>query len=254
MLTPRATPRQLALLLTLCAFAIPKTHGLQCYHCKDTGDGGCAEGRAAVIQCPNTNDVCLQTLTTFNISFTSLTVLAKGCGLNATSASPLETTREALATVTDIEACNTNLCNSRQFISTQFPLANITFDSTPLNTSVECYSCLGISADQCADQSASKMNCSGDHCAEGDLKIQMSNKEFLTLFFKDCGRWGRFASLEITGHVAYTLKRTICAGELCNRVPPPTTAPTRPPPPISGSVDLANNPLLLGLLLAAILV
>ncbi|XP_078511686.1 ly6/PLAUR domain-containing protein 3-like [Lissotriton helveticus] len=257
MLTAGATPRQLALILAICAFAIQGTHALQCFRCKDTGDGGCTPGRAEVITCPYTNDVCLQTITTFNISFASLRVLTKGCGFNSTSASPLETTRQALMTVTDIEACDTNLCNSRQFENTLFPLANISFDSSPLNTSVQCYTCLGITADQCANHCAPIMNCSGDQCAEGYLAIQMRDEEFLTLFYKDCGRWGPFETLVIVGRVGvrYNLKRVICSGELCNSVPPPTTAPTSTRPPISGGpMDLANSPLLLGLLLAAILV
>ncbi|KAJ1132800.1 hypothetical protein NDU88_011101 [Pleurodeles waltl] len=254
MLPAGSTPRQLALLLAIFAFAVQRTRGLQCFRCKDTGDGGCTPRMAEVIECPYAEDVCIQTLTTFNISFTSLTILTKGCGFNSTSAPTLVITREALAMVTDIEACNTNLCNSHQFASTQFPLANITFDSSPLNTSVQCYSCLGATTDQCANNRAPMLNCSGDQCAEGYLNIEMRKEEFLTLFFKDCGRWGPFETLGIRADVQYRLKRTVCSGELCNRVPPPTTAPTTTQPPVSGSMDFAYRPLLLGLLLAASLV
>ncbi|KAJ1132802.1 hypothetical protein NDU88_011103 [Pleurodeles waltl] len=62
-----------------------------------------------------------------NISFTSLKVLFKACGFNATSESPLQKDNKAIAAVTTINSCATDLCNTLQFNAANFPLANISF-------------------------------------------------------------------------------------------------------------------------------
>ncbi|XP_069058184.1 uncharacterized protein [Pleurodeles waltl] len=123
-MTPaRATP----LRLLLCVIALQGVSSLRCYSCTDTGDGSCGPGRAAVTNCPYPRDICLETITTMNISFTSLKVLFKACGFNATSESPLQKDNKAIAAVTTINSCATDLCNTLQFNAANFPLANISF-------------------------------------------------------------------------------------------------------------------------------
>ncbi|KAJ1132693.1 hypothetical protein NDU88_010996 [Pleurodeles waltl] len=200
---------------------------LRCYSCRDVNDGGCAADRMKIEECTPPRNVCLEAITVLSVDKKNVSATIKGCDVGTYDNQ--EFTTDSNDTSYDrlkVHACSEDLCNT--LVTEDFlhkPQANQTGNSSLVPSNQECYSCIGISEDQCSAQNAAVVRCP-DHspiCYQGSGTVALGTQHNVTLsyFIKKCSNtfcsnrfWvvGQYVDRNETG--------SCCRGNLCNTLMP----------------------------------
>ncbi|XP_054855436.1 ly6/PLAUR domain-containing protein 3 [Eublepharis macularius] len=206
------------LLLQTCVFLLALTFSskgvlaLECHSCVDIGDGGCSSQNMKKIKCPESTEVCVETVAAVQWSHGNFLIGEKGCGLGLPGTNDKAVELHGIVAFSQLYQCNSSHCNNKLDLG-EMQLKTIGNESMMVPNGVECYSCTG---DECSTDNATIVKCynSFQGCFHGNVTMR-AGKFSLTRPIKGCVEDEECTKVT-RGSPAITLVGSCCSGSLCN--------------------------------------
>ncbi|XP_072282685.1 ly6/PLAUR domain-containing protein 3-like [Pyxicephalus adspersus] len=205
----------------ICMISLLGLQGIQaepieCYTCKDEGDGGCLPDKAMNVSCPLDRDMCVETIIAIVTSHDKHVVLMKGCGFGSPAVLNKNILSYGISIYMHLKQCNTSLCNTNMDLK-NYQLAPAD-NETRVPNDDQCYSCIGKPKTECSPSNAPVMQCFNtySHCFDGNVTVSIDN-DTIVIPVKSCSmRYRCSVHSLIYGSVSTEIRGACCSEGICN--------------------------------------
>ncbi|KAM4825531.1 ly6/PLAUR domain-containing protein 3 [Thomomys bottae] len=256
----RAETGAAACWLPLLLLLLPNqgAQALECYSCVQRADDGCAPHRMKTVQCSPGVEVCTEAVGAVETIHGQFSVAVRGCGSGLPGKNDRGLDLHGLLAFIQLQQCAQDRCNDKLNLTSRGlnPAGN---ESASEPNGAECYSCVGLSREQCRGSAPPVVSCfnASDRaytgCFDGNVTLTAANVT-VSLPVRGCVQDEGCTRDGVTGP-GFTLSGSCCQGPRCNadlrnktyfssRFPPlvrlPASAPAAPAAPTRGAAASAR--------------
>ncbi|XP_048185453.1 ly6/PLAUR domain-containing protein 3 [Perognathus longimembris pacificus] len=249
---------QLLPLLLLLLLFNQGAQALECYSCVQRADDGCNPHRMKVVKCSPGVEVCTEAVGAVETIHGQFSVAVRGCGSGLPGKNDRGLDLHGLFAFIQLQQCAQDRCNAKLNLTSRGlnPAGN---ESAYEPNGAECYSCVGLSREQCRGSAPPVVRCfnASDRaytgCFDGNVTLTAANVT-VSLPVRGCVQDEACTRDGVTGP-GFTLSGSCCQGPRCNsdlrnktyfssRIPPLVLLPasTSPAPTTRGSATSSRPP------------
>ncbi|KAM6223657.1 ly6/PLAUR domain-containing protein 3 [Rhynchocyon petersi] len=229
-------------LLLLLLLLQEGAQALECYSCVQKADDGCSPHKMKTVKCAPGVDVCTEAVGAVETIHGQFSVAVRGCGSGLPGKNDRGLDLHGLLAFIQLQQCSQDLCNTKINLTSRAlnPAGN---ESAYKPNGAECYSCVGLSREDCQGTAPPTVSCynASDHfykgCFDGNVTLTAANVT-VSLPVRGCVKDDLCTRDGVTGP-GFLLSGSCCLGSLCNsdlrnktyfasRIPPLVLLP--PPP------------------------
>ncbi|XP_075392744.1 ly6/PLAUR domain-containing protein 3 [Tenrec ecaudatus] len=243
---------------------------LECYSCVQKADDGCSPHKMKTVKCAPGVDVCTEAVGAVETIHGQFSMAVRGCGSGLPGKNDRGLDLHGLLAFIQLHQCSQDRCNTKVNLTTRAlnPAGN---ESAYKPNGVQCYSCVGLSRQECQGKAPPLVNCynASDHvykgCFDGNVTLTAANVT-VSLPVRGCVK-DEFCTRDGVTGPGFVLSGSCCQGSRCNSdlrnrtyfasripplvlLPPPQTttpAPTTPvttttPAPTTASTTAKSSP------------
>ncbi|XP_055476686.1 ly6/PLAUR domain-containing protein 3 [Psammomys obesus] len=205
----------LLLLLLLCEGA----RALECYSCVQRADDGCAAHKMRTVRCGPGVAVCTEAVGAVETTHGQFSVAVRGCGSGIPGKNDRGLDLHGLLAFIQLQQCSGDRCNAKLNLTSRGlnPAGN---ESANEPNGAECYSCLGLSREQCRGTTPPVVSCYNASgrvyrgCFDGNVTLTAANVT-VSLPVRGCVQDEACTRDGVTGP-GFTLSGSCCQGPRCN--------------------------------------
>ncbi|XP_042524103.1 ly6/PLAUR domain-containing protein 3 [Dipodomys spectabilis] len=216
---PAATRGAGRLRLLLLLLLHQGAQALECYSCVQKADDGCAPHRMKAVKCPPGVEVCTEAVGAVETIHGQFSVAVRGCGSGLPGKNDRGLDLHGLLAFIQLQQCAQDRCNAKLNLTSRglTPAGN---ESAYEPNGVECYSCVGLSREQCRGSAPPVVSCynASDRaytgCFDGNVTLTAANVT-VSLPVRGCVQDEECTRDGVTGP-GFTLSGSCCQGPRCN--------------------------------------
>ncbi|KAM7057604.1 ly6/PLAUR domain-containing protein 3 [Molossus nigricans] len=228
---------------------------LECYSCVQRADDGCSKEKTKIVKCAPGVEVCTEAVGALETIHGQFSVAVRGCGSGLPGKNDRGLDLYGLLAFIQLQQCSQDRCNAKLNLTTRalIPVGN---ESAYEPNGAECYSCVGLSREECQGTAPPVVSCYNasdrfyNGCFDGNVTLTAANVT-VSLPVRGCVQ-NEFCTRDAVTGPGFTLSGSCCKGSRCNsdlrnktyfspRIPPLVLLPAAQPTTLAPTTGVTTS-------------